>query len=70
MLNFFFIDLILISRIYYNFNFLNVYNPNTNETIIVGSNIYPINTLFPLQDYDFIRIANTGSSVSKSIGSS
>ena len=51
----------------YTFNFLNVYDPNTNETIITGSNIYPINTLFPLQDYDFIRIANTGSSVSSSL---
>jgi hypothetical protein len=51
----------------YTFNFLNVYNPNTNETIITGSNIYPINTLFPLQDFDFIRIANTGSSVSSSL---
>jgi hypothetical protein len=53
----------------YDFNFLNVYNPNTNETIITGSNILPTNTLFPLQDYDFIRIANTGSSFSSSLDS-
>ena len=51
----------------YTFNFLNVYNPNTNETITTGSNILPTDTLFPLQDYDFIRIADTGSSFSSSL---
>lgn len=53
----------------YEFNFLNVYNPNTNETITVGSNVLPTNTLFPIQDYDFIRIADTGSSFSSSLDS-
>jgi len=53
----------------YDFNYLNVYNPNTNETINTGSNILPTNTLFPLQDYDFIRIADTGSSFSSSLDS-
>jgi hypothetical protein len=51
----------------YDFNFLNVYNPNTNETILTGSGILPTDTLFPLQKYDFIRIANTGSTISSSL---
>jgi len=51
----------------YEFNYLNVYNPNNNETIITSSNVLPTDTLFPLQDYDFIRIADTGSSISSSL---
>ena len=51
----------------YEFNYLNVYNPNTNETIITSSYVLPADTLFPIQDYDFIRIADTGSSISSSL---
>jgi hypothetical protein len=52
---------------YYGFNFLNVYNPNTTETIVTDSYVLPTDTLFPLQNYDFIRIADTGSSPTSSL---
>ena len=52
----------------YDFGFLNVYNPNT-DTINADGYTLPSNTLFPLQKYDFIRIADTGSSPSSSLDS-
>lgn len=52
----------------YDFGFLNVYNPNTN-TINSDGYTLPSNTLFPLQKYDFIRVADTGSSPSSSLDS-
>jgi len=55
---------------HYEFNNLNVYNPNTNESTNANSYVPPSDTLFPLQNYDFIRVADTGSSVSSSLDSS
>lgn len=51
----------------YNFNYLNVYNPNTGDIVPTGDPIAPTDTLFPLENYDFIRIADTGSSISSSL---